>query len=302
MLTSLKRIIKNGCKDFSRNLSLSLATIFIMVIVISFPTALFILNPASKILISNIEKKVDISVYFNEDAKKEDILSAKEAIAKLPEVKEVVYLSKEETMEKFVERHKNDPVLMESLAELGENPFLASVNIKAKDLSQYEQITKFLENAPFAKIIKKVDYYERKPIIERIFSVISKINKIGIILAVTAGIIAFLVAFSTIKTSIYSARKEIEIMRLVGASNWFIRGPFFVQGVIVGVISALITFSLTFAFCFFLNSKIQSLFFGVDIFRIFLENMGVLFLTQLGVGIGLGVISSMIAIRKYLKV
>ena len=302
MLTSLKRIIKNGCKDFSRNLSLSLATIFIMVIVISFPTALFILNPASKILISNIEKKVDISVYFNEDAKKEDILSAKEAIAKLPEVKEVVYLSKEETMEKFVERHKNDPVLMESLAELGENPFLASVNIKAKDLSQYEQITKFLENAPFAKIIKKVDYYERKPIIERIFSVISKINKIGIILAVTAGIIAFLVAFSTIKTSIYSARKEIEIMRLVGASNWFIRGPFFVQGVIVGVISALITFSLTFAFCFLLNSKIQSLFFGVDIFRIFLENMGVLFLTQLGVGIGLGVISSMIAIRKYLKV
>ena len=302
MLTSLKRIIKNGCKDFSRNLSLSLATIFIMVIVISFPTALFILNPASKILISNIEKKVDISVYFNEDAKREDILSAKEAIAKFPEVKEVVYLSKEETMEKFVERHKNDPVLMESLAELGENPFLASVNIKAKDLSQYEQITKFLENAPFAKIIKKVDYYERKPIIERIFSVISKINKIGIILAVTAGIIAFLVAFSTIKTSIYSARKEIEIMRLVGASNWFIRGPFFVQGVIVGVISALITFSLTFAFCFFLSSKIQSLFFGVDIFRIFLENMGVLFLTQLGVGIGLGVISSMIAIRKYLKV
>lgn len=302
MLTSLKRIIKNGCKDFSRNLSLSLATIFIMVIVISFPTALFILNPASKILISNIEKKVDISVYFNEDAKKEDILSAKEAIAQLPQVKEVVYLSKEETMEKFVERHKNDPVLMESLAELGENPFLASVNIKAKDLSQYEQITKFLENAPFSKIIKKVDYYERKPIIERIFSVISKINKIGIILAVSAGIIAFLVAFSTIKTSIYSARKEIEIMRLVGASNWFIRGPFFVQGVIVGVISALITFSLTFAFCFFLSSKIQSLFFGVDIFRIFLENMGVLFLTQLGVGIGLGVISSMIAIRKYLKV
>ena len=160
MLTSLKRIIKNGCKDFSRNLSLSLATIFIMVIVISFPTALFILNPASKILISNIEKKVDISVYFNEDAKKEDILSAKEAIAKLPEVKEVVYLSKEETMEKFVERHKNDPVLMESLAELGENPFLASVNIKAKDLSQYEQITKFLENAPFAKIIKKCSQYE----------------------------------------------------------------------------------------------------------------------------------------------
>ena len=150
MLISLKRIISNGWKGFSRNISLSLATIFIMVIVISLPTFLFLLNPASKILVSDIKEKVDISVYFNEDTSSEDIFLVKTAVSEIPEVEEVEYISKEQTLDNFIKKHKDDPVLMESLIEVGVNPFLSSLNIKAWQASQYEQVTKFLETGPLA--------------------------------------------------------------------------------------------------------------------------------------------------------
>jgi len=302
MLISLKRIIKNGWKSFSRNISLSLATIFIMVIVISLPTFLFLLNPASKILISNIKEKVDISVYFNEDANSDDISLVKSAVSKIPEVKEVEYLSKEQVLERFVKKHKDDPVLMESLTEVGDNPFLSSLNIKAWQASQYEQVAKFLETGPFKSLIHKIDYNQRKKVIDKIFSTISAVNKAGILFSLILGIIAVLVAFNAVKIAINNSKEEIAIMRLVGASNWFIRGPFLVQGVIIGAISALITFLMAFGLCWALNSGIKSIIPEVSVFNLFIGNLGTLILIQLAVGIGLGALSSMIAIRKYLKV
>ncbi len=126
MLTSFKRIIRIGWKGFSWNIGLSVATIFIMVMVISLATLLFLLNPASNILVSDIMEKVDISVYFKEDVVPEDIFAAELEISKIPEVKDIEYVSKEEALERFTEKYKNDPIMMESLTEIGQNPFLAS--------------------------------------------------------------------------------------------------------------------------------------------------------------------------------
>jgi len=281
---------------------LSLATVFIMVIVISLPTFLFLLNPASKILISSIKEKVDISVYFNEDTNPEDISLVKSAVSEIPEVEKVEYISKEQTLGKFIERHKDEPVLMESLTEVGNNPFLSSLNIKAWQASQYEQVTKFLEIGPFSDLINKVDYYQRKPVIEKIFSTISSINKAGILFASILGMIAILVAFNAVRTAINNSKEEIKIMRLVGASNGFIGGPFLVQGIIIGFFAFLVTFIITFALCYFLDPKIKLVISEISIYSLFVSNLGMLILIQLATGIGLGVISSMIAVRKYLKV
>lgn len=302
MLTSFKRIIETGWKGFSRNIGLSLATIFIMVMVISLATLLFLLNPASEILVSGIREKVDISVYFKEDVLSEDILQAKLEISKIPEVRDIKYVSKEQALEKFIERHKDDPVLMESLTEVGYNPFLASLNIKAWQVSQYEQVSKFLETVSFKDLIDKVDYHQRKPVIDKVFLMISGINKTGIFFTIVLGAIAILVAFNTIRIAIYNSKEEISIMRLVGASNWFIRGPFLIHGIIVGFIATLITLLITFGICFSLDSKIRVIAPEVSIFSLFLTNFWILFLIQLVTGIGLGIISSTIAIRKYLKI
>jgi len=302
MLTSLKRIIESGWKDFFRNISLSLATVFIMVIVISLPTFLFLLSPSSKILISDIKGKVDISVYFKADTKPEDIFLVKTAVSKIPEVEDVEYLSKEQILEKFVKRHKNNLAIMESLTEVGSNPFLSSLNIRAWQASQYEQVANFLETGPFKNLISKVDYNQRKKVIDKIFSTITTVNRVGIFFSLILGIVATLLAFNAVRMAINNSKEEIAIMRMVGASNWFIRGPFLIQGVIIGFISALITFLISFGFCWALDSKIELIVPGISILKLFVSNLGALILIQMATGIGLGVLSSAIAIRKYLRI
>ena len=225
MFISLKRIVKGGWIAFSRNIGLSIATIFVMVMVIFLITFLFLFNTASKILTSSIQEKVDISVYFKKEVLPERILEVKSDLAQIPDVKEVEYVSEGQALEKFIERHRDDPLLMESLTEVGENPFLTSLNIKAWQASQYEQVSKFLETSSYKNLIEKVDYYQRKPVIDKIFSITSAVNKIAFFLIVVLGLIAVLVALNTIRIAIYNSKEEIATMRLVGASNWFIRGP-----------------------------------------------------------------------------
>jgi len=302
MFILLRRVIKTGWKGFRRNIGLSLATILIMVIVVSLATLLFLLNPVSKILIADIKEKVDISVYFKEDISSEYILEIESEISKIPEVKDIEYISKEQALEKFIEKHQDDPILMGSLTELGFNPFLASLNIKAWEPSQYEQVVNFLETSSFGNLIDKVDYHERKPVIEKVFSMISGLNKIGIFFSILFAVIAVLIAFNTIRTAIYNSGKEISIMRLIGASNWFVRGPFLIQGIIIGFIATLITLLITFGFCYGFDARIKTIAPDISIYSIFVSNFFLLFLIQLATGIGLGIISSYIAVRKYLKI
>jgi len=280
---------------------LAAATVFILVIVIALVTSLFILKEVSQFLIASIQEKVDISVYFRERALETEILNIKEEISKIPEVKEVKYISKVKALEEFVERHKDEPVLMESLEEVG-NPFLASLNIKAWEASQYGVIANFLEHPVYEDLVEKVDYYQRKPVIEKIFALSAGMEKTGWMGAIILVVVAILVTFNTIRLAIYNFREEIKIQRLVGAGNWFIRGPFLVQGVISGISAALICLLIFSLISWGLSPKIEIFFPGLNIFQIFVSNFWTIVLIQLSTGILLGVISSTLAIRKYLKV
>ncbi|OIO47069.1 MAG: hypothetical protein AUJ31_00540 [Parcubacteria group bacterium CG1_02_39_15] len=302
MLTNFKRIIKSGWISLRRDGELALATVFILVIAISVVTSLFLSKEMSQFLIYNLQEKVDVSVYFKESATEEEILDLKDELAKMEEIKEIDYVSEEQAYQNFVSKHESEQIIMESLEAIGENPFLASLSIKAWKTSQYGTISSFLEHPSFENLIEKVDYYQRKPIIERIFSLTGIINKAGIFLSVLLVIAAILVAFNTIKLAIYNSREEIKIQRLVGASNWFIRGPFLIQGTIAGIFAALIGLAVFSLVCWLLSPKIEFFFPGLNLFGIFTNNLGLIFLIQLATGLGLGIISSTIAIRKYLRV
>jgi len=301
-MISLKRIIKSGWSALTRNMALSIATVFIMTTVISLVTFLYFLSPVTDILIADVEQKVDVSVYFKEDALEEDIFQIKSEVAKIEEVDNVEYVSKDQAFETFVEKHKNDPVLIESLTEVGYNPFLASLSIKAKEATQYEQIVSFLEAGQFKDFIDKVDYYQRKPVIDKVYSFTAGVNKIGIGFSIIFGIIAVLIAFNTIRIAIHNSNNEISTMRLVGASNWFVRGPFLVQGIVVGFAAALIALLLTLGITLAIDGKIKMIIPNVSTFNIFTGHIFILFLIQVLTGVGLGVVSSLIAIRKYLKI
>ncbi len=278
-----------------------MATVFVMFMAISVVASLFFAMGISKFIIANIQNKVDVAVYFKSDIPEDTILSIKKEVAKIPEAREVDYVSKEEALAKFIERYKEDPVLMQSLQEVGQNPFLASLGITAFEANQYQAVVKFLENAEFKESIAKVDYFQRKMVIDKIFSASSSLNIIGIILSIIMALIAGIVAFNTIRLAIYNAREEIKIQRLVGAGNWFVRGPFLLEGIIAGVVAALVCFVIFLAASWFLSPKISSFYPSLNLFRFFMTNFWQIVLIQLGTGIGLGAASSWLAIRKYMR-
>jgi cell division transport system permease protein len=301
-ISSIKRVFRSGWQSFFRDGGMVAANVFVLIMAISVFTSLFLFHGVSDFVVASIEDKVDISVYFNYDTVEDDILDIRKEISEIPEVKAVDYISKEEALENFVERHAEDPTLMQSLQEVGVNPFLASLNIKAFEFGQYEGITSFLENSVFQTKIDKIDYQEREPIINKVFSLTTTFSRIGIVFSIVLSIIAILVVFNTIRLAIYNFKEEIKIQKLVGASNWFIRGPFLAQGVMAGVLAAIICLVLFGGITWLLNGTMDSLFSGLSLFSLFVSNILWIIVLQIGVGVLLGVISSILAVKKHLSV
>ena len=302
MLTTFKKIIKFSFEQLSRNKGIFFMSTFIIIIATSLIAGLFVFRGLTDSFVESLKEKVDISVYFSLDASEEEIMKVKEELTKIPEVKGVQYISREEALNRFKENHKDSPVIIESLNEIGDNPLAAHLNIKAAQASQYEAISKFLEESSFAGIIDKIDYYQNKAIINKLFSINSTIQKISLIFIIVSSVMAISVAFNMVRLGITSFKKEISVMRLVGASNWFIRGPFMLQGVISGLTAVLISLLLFAGICYYLSPKIAILVPGFSLVDYFNANLQTILLIQLACGLGLGTIPVLFAIRKYLKV
>lgn len=304
--TKIKRIIKAGFVNFWRSGLVSLTTVLIMVITLFVIGSLVFARTLLSSTLIQIQDKVDISIYFKTDAQEDDIMTLKNSISKLNEVKEVIYISKDEAIKNFQERHKDNALIIQSLTELNDNPLGAVINIKAKDPSQYEAIAKFLQTETDiedpSSIIDKINYFQNKNVIDKLIKIIDSSKNLGVSLSIILVIISILVSFNTIRLAIYTARDEISVMRLVGASNKNVSGPFMVEGIMYGVISSLVTIALFYPFTYWLGPETESFFGGMNIFNYYLSNFISLFLILLSIGVFLGALSSFIAVRRYLKV
>ena len=301
MIVSLKRVFRTGWSNFTRGRGLSLITIFVMFLTVSLVSSLFLFRGLADFLLVSLEKKIDIAVYFKESATEEDIFKIKDSLAEIQGVKGVDYVSEGQALSQFQAKHQGDDSINQALNELGDNPFLASLNVSASDVLQYDEVSQFLQSTRFESLIDRVDYGQRKPIIERFYSLRSAFESGGLAVALILGFIAFSITFVTIRLAIYSAGEEIGIMRLVGASNWFIRGPFLVQGLICGLLAFLVSFLVLLGTSYFLSPKIFDLTSGFELFKYLLSNWPALIGLQLISGVGLGTVSSLVAISRYLE-
>ena len=304
MLTNFKRILSFSFSDFGRNKGISIATVFVLTITIMLVTGLFFFQVMSGYLTSQIRDKIDIAAYFKDGTQEQDILDVKDEILKMsPNIKSIEYVSKEQALAIFNERHKDNPVLARALQEVGSNPFLPSLNITTSgDPLQYASVSNILQTSDFSKLIDKVDFSEKKDTIEKVYSVTSNINTFGILLGVALIVVAVLVVFNTIKLAIANSKEEISTMRIVGASDWFIRGPFVIQGIIYGVVAFLICFLLTGISVYFLSPKMAVALPGFNLLDYFLTNWWIFVLIQIGFGIGVGAISALIVVKRHLEV
>lgn len=303
MLTNLKRIFNFAVNDFSRNKGISIAAIFVLIVTIMLVSGLFFFQGISNFLISEVQNKIDITAYFKDGTLESDILKVKDQILNLSsDIKDVQYTSKEQALSDFNEKHKDNAVLARALQEVGENPFLGSLSIKTNgDPAQYEELANILQNAEYSKLIEKVDFSQKKDTIDKVYSITSNINRFGIISGIILIIVAMLVVYSTIKLAIDNSKEEISTMKIVGASNWFIRGPYIIQGAIYGVVAFVFCIFITGFFAYFLSSKISVILPGFSAFNYFLQNFWLLVLIQLGFGISVGILSSFLAVRRHLE-
>lgn len=307
MWTSIKRVIKAGAVNFYRNGFVSLSSVFIMTITLFVIGSVVFLSATLSASLEEIKSKVDVNVYFLTSASEEDITALKEVLLRLPEVKDVKYISRAEALENFKKRHENDELTLQALDELPDNPLGAVLNIRAKEPSEYEGIANFLKGeSALSKnsnsIIDEVNYYDHKTAIDKLSNIIRSAQTLGLALAFLLVVVSVSIAFNTIRLAIYISREEIGIMRLVGASDKYIRGPFVVSGVLYGVSSALITLALFYPLTYYLGDSTQNFFSGLNVFRYYTLHFGEFFLIIAGSGIVLGAISSFLAVRRYLNV
>lgn len=303
--TDLKRIARSGLKNFIRNGTVAWASVLVITITLSVLTGLLFFQAVLNYSLTQIQDKVDVTVYFTTEASEDKVFEIKTSLEALPEVAEVTYESADEALAKFKERHSNDYLTLQALEELSDNPLGASLNIKAGQTSQYESIIKFFEDENALgkqneNLIEKINYNQNKVIIDRLTSIIDGARTLGFLITLILAFVSVLITYNTVRLAIFISREEISIMKLVGASPRYIRGPFVIEGVICGVIASLITLVLFYPVSLWLGNKMTT-FLGLNLFDYYLSHLGEILLIIIFSGIFLGAISSFFAIRKYLK-
>lgn len=305
MWTGFKRTVRSGFVGFWRNAFVSLASIFVMVVTLFVIGSILLLGQLLNASLAQIKEKVDINVYFVTDANQDDILQLKSSLETLPEVAEVSYISREDALKEFQDKHKDDALTLQALDELGDNPLGAALRIRTKETSQYEGIASFLEQKrqeapPDKGFIDRVNYAQNKGAIDTLTSIINAIERVSFITTIVLIVASILITFNTIRLAIYTAREEITVMRLVGAGNMFIRGPFLLQGMMYGVIAGVTTLAIFYPLTLWLGKPTEA-FFQLNIFEYYVTDFGHVFLVVVGSGILLGMISSGLAIARYLR-
>lgn len=304
--TNIKRVIRSGFFNFVRNGFVSLSSVFVMFVTLSVIGSLLLGSAILNVTLEELRDKVDLNVYFVPDAKEADVLALKQTLEKLSEVEKVEYVSKEQVLAEFTVRHENDQANLAALEELGENPFGATLNVKTKQPAQYQGVAEFLQgenilSADGVAIVDKVNYSQNKASIDKLTNIINSSEKLGLILVIVLVLISVLITFNTIRLVIYVSREEISVMRLVGASNFYIRGPFLITGTMYGFISGVLTIIVFYPTLFWFGRFTQDFLIGFNIFHYFLAHIGQISLVVIGSGVLIGAISSYLAVRKYLK-
>ena len=302
MLTTLSRVIKYGLVGFWRNGWLSTATIAIVFLVLVGFGGLLMFNSLANIVLADIQDKIDISIYFKVDAPEDRILEVQRALESLPEVKEVEYVSRDVALETFREQHKDDPTVSQALEALDENPLAAAINIKARELKDYEAIAGYLDKESYKDITDKISYAQNIGVIDRLKSIKSTVEQGGLLLIIFISLVAALIIFNTIRLAIYSNREELAVMRLVGASNFFIRGPYMIEGIIYGVVGSVMSVAMVTIGVFYAAPYVKIFVPDINGWAYYLSNFFMFMSAQIFFGVGLGVVSSYIAVRKYLKI
>lgn len=281
-----KSIRRNGFMSFA-----SISTVAVSLLVLGMFLLIF-LNTNN--LAKYLESQVQVSVYMQDDAKAEELTSVKEQLQKMPGVVKVTAVSKEQALERFKERLGDQEQLLNSLGK--DNPFPNSFDVQVDNPERIKAITPLIGQLPKVETAKF-----GQEVVEHLFQLTKILRFGGVVLIIFLAMATLFIISNTIRLTVFARRKEVVIMKYVGATDWFIRWPFLLEGMTLGFFGAILASLL-------INSIYSALLDRIHATLAFLPLLppspllGYVTLFLLAAGTGIGALGSYISLRKFLRV
>jgi len=304
-LITLRRIAIAGVKNFFRNSWLTVAATAVMVVALTIILMAVVLNVTARNAIGEMSKNLKVSIYIKDDAKTEVVAQLKRELTTNPYVAEVDYISKEQAQQQFSDSFQNDQKLLEGLALIGGNTLPASFEVSVSNLSKINEVGEIPKQEVFKDVVDDVTIGKTdvRKTIDRAAAAQRFITTASVIAAAIFAVVSMLIIFNTIRMAIFTRSEEIRIMKLIGATPGYIRGPFLVESSMYGVIAGVIATSVVLVAIFSLGSKVstQAEFAATYTFFSDPKIIAAMYVGAILLGILVGVISSMFAMEKHLK-
>lgn len=303
MILSFARVIKFSFQDIFRNIWLSLVTIIILILALFTVNMLLVVKVVGDAAVGAIKEKIDINLFLKNSASEDEIDALRVKVSNLAEVKEVTYISKSEALENFKEKHRDNAEILEALRELGKNPLTPSLVIKPKDLNVFDDLINHL-NTFDDEIIESRNFTNYKLLLSKINNITDKVSRAGYLLSGIFIFITILVVYNSVRVAIYTHRRQITIMRLVGASRWFIQMPYLLSGIIYALVGIIAVMFMFYPFLSLLQPYLEAFFVGynVNLIEYYYGNILTIFGSQFLAAAFINIVAGYLAVRKYSRV
>ncbi|RLC38663.1 hypothetical protein DRH27_01740 [Candidatus Falkowbacteria bacterium] len=303
MIVSFGRVIKFSIQDIYRNIWLSLVTIIILILALFTVNMLLVVKVVGDAAVGAIKDKIDVNLFLKNSAEEDEIDALRVKVSNLAEVKEVSYISKSEALESFKEKHRDNAEILEALRELGKNPLTPSLVIKPKDLEIFDDLINHL-NTFDDEIIESRNFTNYKLLLTQINNITDKVTRAGYLLSGIFIFITILVVYNSVRVAIYTHRRQITIMRLVGASRWFIQMPYLLSGIIYALVSIIAIMFMFYPFLSLLQPYLETFFVGynINLIEYYYGSILTIFGVQFLAAAVINMVAAYLAVRKYSRV
>ena len=298
-LIAFGRVLRTGLLNFVRNAWLSTAATAIMVVTLTIMLSTVILNKALGDTIQDLANDITLSIYLFDEADEDAQQQLQDDLTSNPEVKKITFISKEEAQQRYIERNKNDPELLDVFTFIG-NTLPSSFEVELHDLSQNKSLVALIKSDEYKEVVEEFDE-ERLETVHKIGEAQRFITRSGLVAGGIFAIISILVIFNTIRMAIFTRADEITIMRLIGATNSYIRGPFLFEAMLYGIVAATVALGVVYSALITLGPKANRHIFFDPTINLFTERWLLIGTGTVLTGILIGVISSGLAQVRYMK-
>lgn len=305
-MITLWRMIAFGVQNFWRNVWLSVVTVVILTLNLFLMSMVMGLNVVGDQALTAVKEKVNLSVFFTATTSEQQVKTIREELLQKAEVKSVDVITRQQHLEDLKAAYPDSGLVNAAIEVLGDNPLGPGLVVTARSFDGYSGIVQALHDERYATVIEDTgnDFEANRDVINTISRTVSNLRQVAVWLNLFFALIAALMVFNTIRVNIYTHSDEIGIMKLVGSSDTFVRGPFIVTSVVYGILAAVITTLLFVPVLTIANPFLNSFFAGYDIniLGYFYQHVWLILGLEVLVGCGLSGLSSLFAIGRYLRV